>query len=182
MRHLLASIATYIIVVFLVSAAALFATVRSAQLVITDEETVLKQFGPGVEEFRWEELGEGSYIRNCENCHGAEGRGWDQYPGLNHTALLFLEPGGRDYLVDLHLYGLTSRRWGAPMPPMGHLHDIEMAAVINHVLTHFGNEKVLKEEDAALYEPEDIATRRDQALSPRDVERHRPDVPVPVPR
>ncbi len=181
MRHFLASIATYIIIAFLLGAAIVFGAVRSAQFVVTDEATILQQFAPGLERFEWEELGAGSYLRNCGNCHGAQGEGWDQYPGLDHTGLLFLEPNGRDYVVDLHLYGLTSRRWGAPMPPMGHLHDIELAAVLNHLLTHFGNEEVVGE-DARLYEPLDIAARRGQDLRPRQVEERRPDVPLPVPR
>jgi mono/diheme cytochrome c family protein len=176
MRHFLANIAIYLIALFLFSAAALFGWVRSAQLVVTHEPVILAQFAPRpAYDFEWSELGERAYRRNCENCHGPEGRGWDEYPGLSHTAMLFLAGGGRDYVVDLHLYGLTSRRWGAPMPPMGHLHDIELAAVINHVLTHFGNEQVL-DDNAALYEPRDIGQRRGLDLSPRAVEARRPEV------
>ncbi len=181
MRHFLASIATYIIIAFLFGAAVLFGAVRSAQVVVSDETTVLTQYAPGPERFEWEELGAGSYLRNCENCHGAQGKGWDQYPGLDHIGLLFLAPKGRDYVIDLHLYGLTSDRWGAPMPPMGHMHDIQLAAVLNHVLTRFGNETVVGK-DVALYEPLDIAARRDQGLTPRQMEERRPDVPLPAPR
>lgn len=174
MRHFLAHIATYLIILFLLGAAALFGWGRSAQVVLTDEATVLARFAPGPgHAFEWRELGERSYFRNCSNCHGADGRGWDEYPGLGHVARLFLAPGGRDYLVDLHLHGLTSRRWGAPMPPMGHLHDTEMAAVLNHVLTHFGNERLIPE-TAVLYVPADIAARRGRQLSPWTIEESRP--------
>jgi mono/diheme cytochrome c family protein len=173
MRHFMANIAIYLIALFLLGAAALFGWTRAAQLVITGEEAVLARFGPApAYEFRWEELGERAYRRNCENCHGPEGRGWDQYPGLSHTARLFQAPGGHDYVADLHLYGLTSERWGAPMPPMGHMHDIELAAVINHVLTNFGNEQVL-DETAALYRPQDIEQRRGLNLTPREVDGQR---------
>jgi mono/diheme cytochrome c family protein len=176
MRHFLANIAIYLIVIFLFSAAALFGWTRSAQLVVTDEQTVLARFSPAPgHEFEWEDLGERAYVRNCENCHGPAGRGWDQYPGLGHAARLFQAPGGRDYVVNLHLYGLTSERWGAPMPPMGHMHDIELAAVINHVLTNFGNEQVL-DETVALYRPQDIEQRRGQELIPRKVEAQRVEV------
>jgi mono/diheme cytochrome c family protein len=173
MRHILANIAIYVIAIFLLSAAALFGWMRSAQLVVTSEETVLAQFAPApAYSFEWSELGASAYRRNCENCHGADGQGWDQYPGLGHTVQLFLAPGGRDLLVDVHLYGLTSARWGAPMPPMGHMQDVELAAVINHVLTRFGTEQLL-DESTTLYVPNDVGQRRGQELSPREVEARR---------
>lgn len=179
MRHLLANIATYTIAVFLFGAAALFGWGRSAQLVVSDEPTVLQRFAPAPgHEFDWTELGESSYRRNCQNCHGPEGRGWDQYPGLNHAAALLQAPGGREHLIDVHLYGLTSRRWGAPMPSMGHLHDLELAAVLNHVMTHFGNEEILGE-STQLFTPKEMAARRGQRLSPRGVEARRPELLAP---
>lgn len=179
MRHLLANLATYLIAALLVTGAALFAWVRSAQLVLSEERTVLAGFHPAAaDEFRWERLGSDSYVRNCANCHGRAGEGWDQYPGLGHTARLFAEPGGREYLLDLHLYGLTSRRWRAPMPPMGHMQDVELAAVINHVLTSFGNERYLPR-GAGLYLPSDVAARRGRGLSPRAANARRP-VGVPA--
>ena len=179
MRHFIANIATYTIALFLLTAAALFGWMRSAQLVVTDEETRLAPYAPGPEEFEWAELGEWSYFRNCANCHGADGRGWDQYPGLYYTGLLLTVPGGREYLVDLHLYGLTSDRWGAPMPPMGHMHDIEVAAVINYVLTRFAQKVDIAESE--LFTPQDIAERRLRDLSPRQVNAYRPELPFPSP-
>jgi mono/diheme cytochrome c family protein len=177
MRHFLANVATYTIAAMLLVGAALFAWMRSAQLVITDEAAVLARYEPTpAHEFRWEELGSDSYVRNCANCHGTEGEGWDQYPGLGHSASLFAAPGGRDHLVDVHLYGLASPRWRAPMPPMGHMHDAELAAVINHVLTRFGNRGRLPA-DARLYVPSDVASRRGLGLSPGEVEAARPPVP-----
>lgn len=174
MRHFLANLATYAIAALLVGGAALFAWMRSAQLVITDEAAVLAVYEPApAHEFTWRELGRDSYVRNCMNCHGREGRGWDQYPGLGHAGALFAAPGGRDYLLDVHLYGLASPRWRAPMPPMGHMHDAELAAVLNHVLASFGNRRLLPA-DARLYLPADVAARRGQRLSPRAVDARRP--------
>jgi mono/diheme cytochrome c family protein len=174
MRHLLANIAIYLIAIFLLGAAVLFGWVRSAQWVISSEQNILAQFTPApTQEFDWAELGASAYRRNCENCHGADGQGWDQYPGLGSTVQLFLAPGGRDLLANIHLYGLTSARWGAPMPPMGHMHDVELAAVINHVLTRFGTEQVLVEADQRLYTPGDIRERRGFGLSPGEVETQR---------
>lgn len=175
MRHLLANVATYAIAAFLLLGAGLFAWLRSAQVVFTVEPAVLARWEPAPEApFVWERLGESTYVRNCANCHGSGGGGWDQYPGLGRAAGLFRAPGGREHLVDLHLYGLASRRWGAPMPPMGHLEDVEVAAVVNYLLTRFGNELP---DGAALLRPEEVAARRGLGLRPRDVERARPRAP-----
>ena len=173
MRHLLGNIAIYVIVLFLVGAATLFGWIRSSQLVISNEETVMARFDTSsVQEFKWSQLGERSYLRNCANCHGSDGQGWDQYPPLNHTSLIFMSPEGRNHVIDLHLYGLTSSRWGAPMPPMGHIQDIEMAGVINYVVTQFGDEQSMAQSEELL-RPQDIAERRGQDLSPRDVNTRR---------
>lgn len=173
MRHFLANIVTYSIATLLVVGAAAFAWMRSSKLVLTDEAAVMAAYEPArTTGFRWEELGRDSYVRNCASCHGRDGRGWDEYPGVRHTGRLFDAAGGRGYVIDLHLYGLSSRRWGAPMPPMGHLHDVELAAVINHVLTAHGGTSGAPAR--RLLVPGEVAVRRGGALSPADVNRSRP--------
>jgi mono/diheme cytochrome c family protein len=174
MRHVFANIATYTLAILLIVGAAVFAWVRSQQLLLSDESTELARYDPAPgATFRWESLGGAVYRRNCLNCHGGDGGGWDQYPGVGHTAALFAAPGGREYVIDLHLFGLTSERWRVPMPPMGHIPDVAMAAVLNHVLTSYGNE-LLTREDARLYTPSDIAERRPAQLLPSEVNRRRP--------
>lgn len=173
MRHFLANVATYGIALLLVVGAALFAWARSAQLAVTNEAATLAAFAPtGDSTFHWRELGAESYARNCRTCHLRDGSGWDQYPPLDHTAALAATPAGRAYVIDVHLYGLASDRWRAPMPPMGHLHDVELAAVLNHVVTALGASPVA---DDGLYRPEDIAARRGQRLTPAEVDARRPD-------
>lgn len=173
MRHFLANLATYAIAALLFLGAGVFAWLRSSQVIFTDEPTLAAGWEPSPgEPFRWEALGEGAYVRNCANCHGESGEGWDQYPSLEGTAALFLAAGGREHLVDLHLYGLDSPRWRAPMPPMGHLSDVETAAVINYVLTRFGGGTLPA--GARLYRPEEVRERRGLGLSPGEVERGRP--------
>jgi mono/diheme cytochrome c family protein len=172
MRHFIANVATYAIAALLLLGAGSFAWLRSAQVVFTVEPVVLARWEPAPGQgFAWEALGESTYVRNCANCHGDEGGGWDQYPPLDGAAALFLVPGGREHLVDLHLYGLASPRWRAPMPPMGHLEDVEVAAVVNYVLTRFGGPLP---PETALVRPEEVAARRGLGLRPRDVERARP--------
>jgi mono/diheme cytochrome c family protein len=176
MRHFLANVVTYTIAFLLIAGAGLFAWMRSAQVVISNERTVLARHEPEpVRAFDWRALGERSYVSNCLSCHRRNGQGWDQYPGLGHTPRLFGAPGGREYVIDLHLYGLTSPRWRAPMPPMGHIQDVELAAVMNHVLTHFGDRRAPVPE-TSLYTPADVAARRGLELSPAEVNRRRPDI------
>ncbi|HUF27715.1 MAG TPA: hypothetical protein VMM18_12135 [Gemmatimonadaceae bacterium] len=174
MRHLIANIVTYTIGALLVVGAALFAWMRSSQVAITDEETIVAAHAPRTEPgFDWEELGRFSYERNCRNCHLADGQGWDQYPSLGLVGTFLADPGGREWLLDLHIYGLASERWRVPMPPMGHVPDVELAAVINHLLHNFGNEPSPAAEDLIM--PEDVAARRGLGLTPREVELRRPE-------
>jgi mono/diheme cytochrome c family protein len=166
MRHWLGSVVTWAIATLLITGAAAFAWVRAAQIAITDERTAIARFEPApAHEFDWRELGRSSYVRNCSNCHRLNGQGWDQYPPLAAVAAQTLVAGGREHLLDLHIHGLDSDR-RIPMPPMGHIPPAELAAVINHVLTSFGNEQV---EGVQLYSPDEVRARLGQRLSPRDV-------------
>ena len=140
MRHFITNVFTYVLAALLVLGSAVFAWIRSSQLVVSDEMSSLARFeGTPETPEAWRALGMSAYEANCRRCHGPEGQGWDQYPPLTGVDQLLAAPGGRDYLIALHLFGVASDRWRAPMPAMGHMHDIELAAVVHHVLTHFGN-------------------------------------------
>jgi mono/diheme cytochrome c family protein len=166
MRHLVANIITYSIAALLFIGAAAFAWMRSTQLILSDEYAVLARYEPAdTATFAWQRPGESGYVRNCSNCHGVAGQGWDQYPPIAAGAAA-LEPGdGRSHLIDVMLYGLTSPRFGAPMPPMGHMQDVEIAAVLNYIGAEFLD---------ASFEPEvrpaEVAARRGRGLRPADVE------------
>lgn len=170
MRHLVANVATYVIAALLVLGSVVWAWARSSQLLLSTEATTLARYEPAPDA-AWRALGADSYTRNCAACHGADGQGWDQYPPLVGIGALYAQPGGREYLIDLHLHGLASDRWRAPMPRMPHLADVELAAVINHVLTSYGNAPLLG--DAPLVSPEDVAARRGRDLDPADVNAQR---------
>jgi mono/diheme cytochrome c family protein len=173
MRHFFANVVIYTIVAVLLTGAALFAWMRSSQLVLTSEAIVVSRFEPAdAHEFEWRELGRRSYVANCMNCHGGDGMGWDQYPPLAATFGMAAVPGGREHLIDLTLYGLTSDRWGAPMPSMGHMTDVEIAAVLNHVVS--ASARVANVAPPELLAPAHVAERRGRKLRPADVERERP--------
>lgn len=169
MRHLVANVVTYVIAGLLALGSVAWAWARSSQLLLSDEATVLAGYADSAApDSARRTLGAASYDRNCASCHGDDGQGWDQYPPVAGVGALYARPGGRDYLIDLHLHGLASDRWRAPMPRMPHLADVELAAVVNHVLTHYGNAPLVG--DAALVTPADVAARRGRALRPRDVD------------
>jgi cytochrome c5 len=175
MRHFLANIVTYTIAAFLIAGAAAFAWMRSAQLAVGTESDILAQHEPAAAAgFDWSGLGSAGYERNCANCHRSDGRGWDQYPAVTGAHRFAATDDGMGYLIDLHLYGLTSSRWGAPMPPMAHMLDVELAAVINHVVHELRDGA---SEGLPVLRPEHVRQRRDRDLSPRDVNARRPDVP-----
>lgn len=172
MRHLVANIFTYVLAALLLGGSLAFAWIRSAQLVVSDEAAVLAcADDTPASARRWATLGERSYVANCRNCHGPAGLGWDQYPpvvGLIGVASL---PGGRDYLIALHLWGVASDRWRAPMPPMGHLQNLEIAAVINYVLFGAGR---ARPDGVAEVDVAEVGAARRRPLSPHEVARLRP--------
>jgi mono/diheme cytochrome c family protein len=169
MRHLLANIITYSIAVSLFIGAALFARMRSSQYTLTYQESVLAMYEPTPgHDFEWRELGPQTYRRNCRACHAADGNGWDRYPAVVRAADWLDDADERAFLIDLHLYGLSRAGVPVPMPPMGHMHDVEIAAVLNYIITVFGNAT------NDLFTPDEIAARRGARFGPRDVGRREP--------
>ncbi len=177
MRHLLSYIILGAIAVFLLLVAAFFAWIRSSQLTITTEQVVAEYRSLPEDArrtaFEWRDPGAGSYITNCRNCHGPEGKGWDQYPGLGDSARLSSRPGGREYMIDLHLYGITSDRWRAPMPAFGTMPDEELAAVINYIIVTFSEPDSMPEE-FRFFTPAEVEERRGRAVSASAVNDLRP--------
>jgi len=173
MRHLLANIFIYILGALLLLGSGLFAWIRSEQLVLTREQTAAARFvsaPPSPEGLH--RIGQTVYEANCRRCHGAHGLGWDQYPPLTDMHALVAAPGGREYYVALHVVGLSSPRSGAPMPPMGHIPDAELAAVLDYVLTRFG------EPVTPGFTADEVAAARTRPLSPRVVGHQRPANPT----
>ncbi|MGO4831221.1 cytochrome c [Rhizobiaceae sp. 2RAB30] len=81
-----------------------------------------------------EQTGEALYANVCAACHMDQGQGAvgaGRYPALAKNANL--EAGG--YPVYVLLHGLKG------MPPVGQMmSDEQVAAVVNYVRTHFGND------------------------------------------
>lgn len=191
MRHVFANRITFLIAILLVLAAVLFAYVRSAEIVIVPEEQLDADVGQDepiedLADFEWETLGDGVYSAQCAGCHGSDGTGQEGlYPSLRgHAADLFLADDGRSYLIELLVHGIEGEIeiMGITYDDLYHessfaeeLDDREIAAVLNTILTEWGNRGSLPG-DPSLYLPGEVAEERQQEAGPDDVLDDRPDL------
>lgn len=104
------------------------------------------------------ELGTSVYGANCASCHQADGQGLPGvFPPMAGDPVVTAEDPTEH--IDIVLHGLHGKEIGgvayvSPMPAFADLlTDEQIAAVINHERTSFGN-------DAPLVTPEDVATQR----------------------
>ncbi len=90
-----------------------------------------------------------------------------------------LEAGGRGHLIRIVLNGMagpievSGKRYDAIMTPLRYLKDQQVADVLNHVLTSWGNDTLLPR-DFKPITPEEVRQERGVVLSPRDIAAERP--------
>ena len=93
--------------------------------------------------------------------------------------VLVLEAGGRGHLIRIVLNGMSGpievggRKYDAIMTPLRYLKDEQVADVLNHVLTSWGNHKLLPK-DFKPIAPAEVRQERAVVLSPRDMAAERP--------
>jgi cytochrome c5 len=112
------------------------------------------------------ELGAEVWAARCASCHReGEARG-RSIPSLHGFAVdLLVAEGGREYLVDFLFDGrvrqVSNREvsYVKSHPEYDALSDAEAAAVLNHMLTSWGNVELLPEEEPP-YTADEIAARR----------------------
>jgi mono/diheme cytochrome c family protein len=87
-------------------------------------------------------------FQQCQGCHQPNGTG---IPGVfpplaGHIPEVLAVKGGREYLINVLLYGLTGeisvkgQKYNGAMPAFGaQLKDDQIAAVLNYVSTSWGN-------------------------------------------
>ncbi len=104
------------------------------------------------------ELGVAVYGANCSSCHQADGQGLSGvFPPLAGDPVVSADDPTEH--IDIVLHGLQGKEIGgvayvSPMPAFADLlTDEQIAAVVNHERTSFGN-------DAPLVTPEDVAAQR----------------------
>lgn len=97
------------------------------------------------------------YGSNCASCHQAEGQGMAGiFPPLAGDHLVVADdPSGH---IDTVLHGLLGVEidgvaYASPMPSFAHMSDEDLALILNHERTSWGN-------DAPLVSVEDVAGRR----------------------
>lgn len=123
--------------------------------------------------------GEAVYASNCASCHQADGSGIrGTFPPVAGHASHLVVDIGRDYIVDLLLYGLQGEievdgvSYDGEMPAWTQLSDQQLADVANYIAIDWDEEGVLPEEFAP-YEPSEFEQARGQGLSANDVYQRR---------
>lgn len=92
-------------------------------------------------------LGPKVYGQNCAACHQITGLGLPEVfpPLVGHAPTLVQSAARRDYLTHLVLFGVVGevqvagKTYRNMMPPLAHLSDAELAAVLGYVLHAWGN-------------------------------------------
>lgn len=120
------------------------------------------------------------YAQFCASCHQPDGTGLaGVFPPLaNHVGDLYAQDGGRRYLIDAVVFGvqgrivIDGRTYDGVMPSWFQLSDAEIVAVLNHVMTAWGDADAL--DDFEPYSDEDVVVSRRGALSPDRVLERRP--------
>lgn len=121
-------------------------------------------------------VGQRVYSTTCAGCHQATGQGLPAiFPPLaGHAADLYAVPGGRDYLVNVVLYGVTGpisvhgTTYTGQMPSWAALSDEEIAGVLNYVLNAWGDDVRLAGGELP-FQASDIEPYRAQALTQEEV-------------
>ncbi len=125
------------------------------------------------------------YAESCSACHGADGEGTPQAvpPLARHLPRFALDKDGRSYLVRVMLWGVVGpvevegEAYDGVMAPFDHRSDAELAAVLNHVLTAWGNDRRLPPGHRPVNAAEIAAARR-EPLTGKQMRERRPGGPA----
>ncbi len=122
-----------------------------------------------------------SYQRSCATCHGSDGLGAPPaYPPLSgHVPRLLAREGGRLHLLRVLLFGMSGpievdgQRYNGVMAAVDYYTDEELAALLEHVATAWGNAQALPPGHVPFTRAE-IAALRKVDLDALDVHELRP--------
>lgn len=111
----------------------------------------------------------------CAGCHQQNGQGIPgAFPSLaGHIAEILAKPGGREYLIKTLLWGLQGAievrgvRYNGVMPAYNQLKDEEIAALLNHIATAWGDDKKVK--DFKPFTAAEVKALREKKLTPQQV-------------
>jgi mono/diheme cytochrome c family protein len=154
---------------------AAFALSAGATLGLESASRALAQSTAPAGDFQWQALGARTYDTYCGGCHQRSGRGIaGGFPPLAGHAPELLAQKGSAYMARLVLFGLSGAieiegtPYNGVMPAWSSLKDDEIAAVIDHVLTTWGNAAHLPKEFKPIV-PSDIAAARAENLTSEQV-------------
>lgn len=116
------------------------------------------------------------FQQNCSFCHGENGQGRaGVFPPLaGHAPNVIATPEGRAYLIQVLLFGLQGeikvkgQKYNGVMAAFGQLSNEQVAAILNHVLTAWGNDKLLAKDHKPITAAE-VAAVRIAKLTPQEV-------------
>ena len=121
------------------------------------------------------DVGAEVYAASCASCHQPDGTGLaGVFPPLaEHVDELYAEQG-REYVVDVLLYGLSGpimvggTSYDGQMPAWAQLTNEQIAGTLNYIMSAWSAEDALPD-GFEPYAPEDVAEARGADLSPADV-------------
>lgn len=127
--------------------------------------------------------GESIYNANCASCHQATGQGVPgAFPPLaGHVPDILAAEGGRDYLVNVLLYGLQGeiqvqgQTYNGVMPAWQQLSDQQLADVLTYISTAWEN---TPPEGFEPFSPDQVAAQRDASLSAQQVYERRQELGI----
>ena len=111
----------------------------------------------------------------CAGCHQANGQGIPgAFPPLaGHVAEILSKQGGREYLIKVLLWGLQGQievkgmKYNGFMPSFSQLKDEEIAALLNHIATAWGDDKKVK--GFKPFTAAEVKALREKKLTPQQV-------------
>ncbi len=111
----------------------------------------------------------------CAGCHQANGQGIPgAFPPLaGHLSEVLAKQGGREYLIKVLLWGLQGQievkgvKYNSVMPAFGQLKDEEIAALLNHIATAWGDDK--KVQGFKPFTAAEVKALREKKLTPQQV-------------
>ncbi len=112
--------------------------------------------------------------QQCQGCHQPNGAG---IPGVfpplaGHIPEILAAKGGRTWLVQLLLWGMSGEiavkgaRYNGVMPGYRQLSDAEIAALLNHISTQWGNKFPGGQKP---YTAAEVKAQRSKTLTPAQV-------------
>src|SRR5690606_34411843 len=165
---------TYLAGVVLLLAAVLFAALRSEGfgLTLAQDHALTSADGSSLEErFEWFGAADATWEDRCSGCHAT----------LDYIPALFAADGGREYLIDVMLFGAQgeARIYGQLVslrhrPFAGTFDDEQMTGLLNLMMVAWGNEEALPEA-TELYTAAEVAAARQRDIPQDDVLRGRPE-------